>query len=596
MRVLMEEIPESDWLCETCHTEVESEKKRNKIVTSNSKVGGSKGQSFEGSMNKPVNAANSRSSSENDMHAEYVGSKVSKRGNELNCAPSKRKDEDAGITSLVRRNPLSRESSFKLDTNKGNDPAGHVSTSLASNALNNHMPPLRGQLSKSTSFNTSKVPKVKQLLIEDRQKPMGILAKSASFKKPKSFDPVNKAKPSNIPHAMESTVMNPVVSRNARDDILTSILGCHSLTGSLAVPVPSKSESSGQHLKKGNKMADSNILGTASGEGARSFVGHSELKKPLHSKGPGSIMSTNAERSVGILGPCAQRKEIKVPDSSYRVDQTKSPPSLRPNDGSSGRTIPCEHIDSTIPELDYIWQGDIELWRTGRSPALCEGLQAHLSCFASPKVLEVAKKLPSKVHLEELARQNLWPPQFHENGPTNDSIGIFFFARDNQSYENYYSKLVENMIKDDLALRGNTETTELLIFASNTLSKNFQRWNMFHFLWGIFRVRRKDVLNPPPNIPIYANHNGGSDGLKSSFHSLGGKPIECQSNDSITPRFPTNKSSAISDVLSAPIRKNQVSISSWCYQWTRLLQWSGKVWQHTDFTTLHGLSGDAILP
>ncbi|KAL5224860.1 hypothetical protein ABZP36_011499 [Zizania latifolia] len=548
MRVLMEEIPEADWSCETCHTEVESEKKRNKIVTSNLKVGGSKGQSFEGSINKPVNAANSRSSSENDMHAEYVGSKVSNRGNEVNCVPTKRKDEDAGITSLVRHNPLSHESSFKLETNKGNDPSGHGSTLLASNALNNPTPPLRGQLSKSTSFNTSKVPKVKQLPIEVCQKPMGILAKSASFKKPKSFDPVNKEKPSSLPHAMECTVMNPVVSRTARNDILTSILGCHSLTGSLAVPVPSKSESSGQHLKKGNKMADSNILGTASGEGARSFVGHSELKKPLHTKGPGSIMSTNAEGSVGILGPCAQRKEIKVPDSSHRVYQIKSPPSLRPNDSSSGRTI---------PEMDYIWQGDIELWRTGRSPALCEGLQAHLSCFASPKVLEVAKKLPSKVHLEELARQNLWPPQFHENGHTNDSIGLFFFARDTQSYENHYSKLVENMIKDDLALRGNTETAELLIFASNTLSKNFQRWNMFHFLWGIFRVRRKDALNPPPDVLIYANHNGGPNGLESSFHCLGGKPIECQSNDSITPRFPTNKSSAISDVLSAPIRKNQ---------------------------------------
>ncbi|KAL5208206.1 hypothetical protein ABZP36_032641 [Zizania latifolia] len=56
------------------------------------------------------------------------------------------------------------------------------------------------------------------------------------------------------------------------------------------------------------------------------------------------------------------------------------------------------------------------------------------------------------------------------------------------------------MLKDDLALRGNIDTTELLIFASNTLSKNFQGWNMFHFLWGIFRVRGKDALNLPPNV------------------------------------------------------------------------------------------------
>ncbi|KAL5206102.1 hypothetical protein ABZP36_034311 [Zizania latifolia] len=558
MRVMMEEVPEAEWLCETCHTEVGNEKKKNKIETSNLKVGGLKGQSFEGPMNKHVNAANSRTFSENGMHAEYVGSKVSERGksgNEGNRVPTKRKDEDTGITSPARQNPLSRERSFKLDTNKGRDHAGHVSTSLASNALKNPTPPLCGQLSKSTSFNNSKVPKVKQLLIEVPQKPMGILAKSASFKKPKSFNPINKAKPSSLPHAVESTVMNPVVSQNAQNDILASILGCHFLTGPLAVPVPSKTESSGQHLNKGNKMADLNILGTAGGEGARSFIGHSKLKKPLHTKGPG--MSTNSEEPLVMLGPCPQRKATKVQDSSHRVDQIKCSPNLRPNNSSSGHTMQCEHIASTIPERNYSWQGGFELWKIGRSPALCEGLQAHLSCFASPKVLEVAKKLPSKIQLEELPRQNLWPPQFHENGPTNDSIGLFFFARDTQSYENHYSKLVENMLKDDLALRGNIDTIELLIFASNTLSKNFQRWNMFHFLWGVFRVRRKDALNLPPNVPIHANHQGGLNGLKSSFHYLGGKPLEGQSNDSITPRFPTNKSSAISDVLSAPTRKNQ---------------------------------------
>jgi hypothetical protein len=120
-------------------------------------------------------------------------------------------------------------------------------------------------------------------------------------------------------------------------------------------------------------------------------------------------------------------------------------------------------------------RGGFELSRTVRSPVLCEGLQAHLSCFASPKVLEVAKKFPSNVQLEELPRQNLWPPQFHDNGPTIDSIALFFFARDTESYEIHYRKLVENMLKDDLALRGNIETAELLIFASNTLPNNFQR-------------------------------------------------------------------------------------------------------------------------
>lgn len=45
------------------------------------------------------------------------------------------------------------------------------------------------------------------------------------------------------------------------------------------------------------------------------------------------------------------------------------------------------------------------------------------------------------------------------------------------SYENHYSKLVENMLKNDLVLRGSVGTVELLIFPSNILSKNFQSKN-----------------------------------------------------------------------------------------------------------------------
>ncbi|XP_015617437.1 ASI1-immunoprecipitated protein 2 isoform X2 [Oryza sativa Japonica Group] len=584
MRVMMQEVPKAKWLCETCHSEVESEKRKNKIETSELKVGGSKGP-----MNKP-------SSSENGVDAENVGSNMSNRGNEMNSV-NKRKDGDAGITSLVRQNPVSRESSFKLDGKKGKDPAGHVSTLLTSNYPKNQMAPLRGQLSKSTSFNNSKVPKVKQLLNEVPQKPktfkdslstpmrkegpMGILAKSASFKKPKCFEPVNKAKP--------STVMNPLVSENARNDILTSILGSRSLTGSVTVPVHSKAQSSAQHLNKGNRMADSNILGTSGGEGARSFLGHCGIKKPPHTKG---------HANIGMLGSGAQKKTIQVPDSSHLDDQIKSPSSLVPSNSSSvsipgsaslrdhqtvpsmrGRSVDsisamskdmkekkitfssqsfspsCKHIASTIPELDYIWRGGFELSRTVRSPVLCEGLQAHLSCFASPKVLEVAKKFPSNVQLEELPRQNLWPPQFHDNGPTIDSIALFFFARDTESYEIHYRKLVENMLKDDLALRGNIETAELLIFASNTLPNNFQRWNMFHFLWGVFRVRRKDA-NLPPDLPIYDNNQGCSNGVKSLFHPLVGNPLDGQSHDSITAMFPTNNSSAIDDFLPVPTRKD----------------------------------------
>uniref|UniRef100_A0A0D9UY56 PHD-type domain-containing protein n=1 Tax=Leersia perrieri TaxID=77586 RepID=A0A0D9UY56_9ORYZ len=573
MRVMMQEVPKAEWLCETCHYEVECEKGKTKVQTSDLKVGCSKGQSIVEPMEKLVNTTKGRSSSETAVDAENVGSKVSDSGNEMNGA-NKRKDGDAGITSLARKDPLSRESSFKLYSNKVKDPAAQVSTSLACNSLRNQMAPLRGQLSKSTSFNSSKIPKVKQLNDEIPQKPktlkdslscpmrkegpMGILAKSASFKKPKSLDLVNKAKP--------STVINPSVSGNARNDILTSILGSRSLTGSVAVPVPSKAQASAQHLNKGNTMANSNILGTCV-ESAKSSLGHSDVKKPLHAKGYANIKLTSADGSLGMLSPGAQRKTILVPDFSHQDDQMKNPPSLVPNSFSSVRTneqdtrynwsIPCNasfRDPQTVSSMRG--RGGFQLWRTGRYPVLCEGLQSHLSYVASPKVLEVTKKFPSNIQLEELPRQNVWPPHFHENGPTVDSIGLFFFASDTQSYETHYSKLVENMVKDDLALRGNIETTELLIFASNTLPNNFQKWNLFHFLWGVFRVRRKDTLNLPPDLPTHDDNHGCPNGVKTLFHPVGGKPLEGHSNDSITTRFPTNNSGAINDYLPAPTRKN----------------------------------------
>ena len=82
--------------------------------------------------------------------------------------------------------------------------------------------------------------------------------------------------------------------------------------------------------------------------------------------------------------------------------------------------------------LFYFNRGGFELQRTGRSPELCDGFQAHLSCSAAQLVLDVVKKFPSKVQLEEVPRQNSWPTQFQENGPTYDNIGRFFFARDVQ--------------------------------------------------------------------------------------------------------------------------------------------------------------------
>ncbi|XP_062201726.1 ASI1-immunoprecipitated protein 2-like isoform X2 [Phragmites australis] len=800
MRVMMEEVPDSEWLCEDCQTVVELEKK--KLEKCEVKVGTSKGQFFEGKINEPLDAAK-RSSSDSELNVENVGNKESDTANEGSDVVNNRMEEDAVITSLVRetipepgglytgadsrkRMPLSQESSFKFDADKGKQPSHQVATSLASNAPKNQAPQPRGQLSKSTSFNNSKVPKVKQLLNEVPQKPknlkeswssiikkegpVSMTTKSATFKKPKPSEPANKAKSSILSTAEGPRVVNPLVSQNVSNDRCTSILGCPSVTTSMVAPVLSKADTTAQHLATGNNMSDSNNLSTAHGQGGKNSLGNSELKKLPLAKVPGSMMICNAEKSSGILGPGAQRKIIQNSDPSHRDNKIKDPPGFRLGASGSNRAIRCqrcneaghstqfcalgklrlsaikplsernlkeasakrnktsetstmvatekaasriadqseqipkcgtsqnqmygptdvlsasfshlkkpslfiqtneqdmryglsnpgstasvdciklkskddnptlsattgssvdngpmpsdqrdessqgfstggEPIASTVPELDYIWQGGFELWRTGRSPELCDGFQAHLSCSASQSVLEVAKKFPSKVQLEELPRQNSWPTQFQESGPTYDNVGLFFFARDVQSYENHYSKLVENMLKNDLVLRGSVDTVELLIFPSNILSKNFQRWNMLYFLWGVFRVSRKDCSNLPPDVPtcrrksnlsedpwavdpntsvlssshsfskdtnnfdepdrnfvksatcadyqclpsLEANHQGSLNGENSLNQPVSGTPLD-DHHDSVTARCSTDNNGAIDHSATAAGRKHQ---------------------------------------
>ncbi|XP_022148589.1 uncharacterized protein LOC111017216 isoform X4 [Momordica charantia] len=145
---------------------------------------------------------------------------------------------------------------------------------------------------------------------------------------------------------------------------------------------------------------------------------------------------------------------------------------------------------SVIPEYEYIWQGCFELHRGGKLPDFCDGIQAHLSTCASPKVVEVANRLPHNICLKEVPRLSTWPTQFHDCGVKEENIALYFFARDIHSYERHYRSLLDHMIKNDLALKGNLDGAELLIFTSNQLPESSQRWNMLFFLWGVFRGKK----------------------------------------------------------------------------------------------------------
>ncbi|GLT81248.1 hypothetical protein SLA2020_526420 [Shorea laevis] len=153
---------------------------------------------------------------------------------------------------------------------------------------------------------------------------------------------------------------------------------------------------------------------------------------------------------------------------------------------------------SAIPEPDHLWQGRFEICRSSKHPINCDGIQAHLSCLASHKVLEVVKKLPQKLLVAEVPRLSIWPAQFTRSQASEDNIALYFFPRDLASYDRSYKGLVDSMIKNDFCLKGNFGGFELLIFSSNLLPNKAQRWNKMLFLWGVFRGKK---INCSDNLP-----------------------------------------------------------------------------------------------
>ncbi|XP_058104273.1 uncharacterized protein LOC131248183 isoform X3 [Magnolia sinica] len=214
------------------------------------------------------------------------------------------------------------------------------------------------------------------------------------------------------------------------------------------------------------------------------------------SRGTAAASTINSNQQTAYLKEiaCASREENL---NGPLLDATKPKPYMI-NLPNQAPTLANPFRISAIPEYDYIWQGGIEVQRSGRIPDFCDGIQAHLSTCASLKVFEVVKKFPCKLQLEEVHRLSSWPIQFQHDCATEDNIALYLFAKDMDSYERNYKKLLENMLKNDLALKGNFEGIELLIFPSNQLPEKSQRWNRLFFLWAVFKVRSTDCskLNP----------------------------------------------------------------------------------------------------
>ncbi|XP_020577328.1 uncharacterized protein LOC110022620 [Phalaenopsis equestris] len=149
---------------------------------------------------------------------------------------------------------------------------------------------------------------------------------------------------------------------------------------------------------------------------------------------------------------------------------------------------------SAVPKLECIWQGNFNVIGNGSHSNMFFGIQAHLSTCASYRVFKLATKMPGNVQLDEVSHISSWPLQLLRSGPQDENIALFFFAKDTESYDKSYRKLMDKMHRNDLALRGNIGGAELLIFTSNKLPMKSQRWNSMRYLWGMFRGKRRYYL------------------------------------------------------------------------------------------------------
>ncbi|KAI4383016.1 hypothetical protein MLD38_008900 [Melastoma candidum] len=239
------------------------------------------------------------------------------------------------------------------------------------------------------------------------------------------------------------------------------------------------------------------------------------LKKPgiyRRNKGTGksgdsSILSPDVKSVDFPSLPNIPKEADGAPEGPTTISSSCSPPPMSMNNSSqvkvssmevgSSKDLPCFGPPQpcqvlAIPEHDHSWKGKFEVYRGNMLLEVLGGVQAHVSTWASPKVLDTVKLLPSKIYLNEVSRRSAWPTQFHECGAKDENIALYFFAEDLESYERSYKCLVEKMTKNDLALKGIFDGVELLIFASNQLPKQSQRWNMLFYLWGVFRSRNVD--------------------------------------------------------------------------------------------------------
>lgn len=148
---------------------------------------------------------------------------------------------------------------------------------------------------------------------------------------------------------------------------------------------------------------------------------------------------------------------------------------------------------SAAPVMDPIWRGSFNIW--DNEDDILEEVMAHMSISACHKVYDEACQFKPVIHLEKLPRSHVWPKSFEQSESGAGNIALFFFPSERS--EQVYDDLVDEMVEDELALKGIVQNAELLVFPSTKLPLSYWRFQGKYYLWGVFREKQPVASRSP---------------------------------------------------------------------------------------------------
>lgn len=222
-------------------------------------------------------------------------------------------------------------------------------------------------------------------------------------------------------------------------------------------------------------------------------------------RGPSAEMAHSMTRSLEINLSSSSAMQN---DPSYVGERAGMPGSFPSSMDSSSPTHLPHQKPLTVPQSRFLWKGAFKVMGSVSGHCIYDGIQAHPSNTASPKVYEMTKKFTPQLHLEQVQRCNIWPKRFHKDPPTDDNIGLYFFPTDDERCEKSYAKLLKEANDHDLAMRMYLDSAELLIFSSIQLPERFQSIRGKFYFWGVFRGRGnspsvckvQEILSPSKHV------------------------------------------------------------------------------------------------